>query len=64
MSIFAERLQAVRKRKGVTQQWVAKRLNVHRTTYTKYETGAAEPSLEVCIHLCLILHTTPNELLG
>ena len=36
-----------RKLAGFTQQYVADALNLNRTTYTKYETGASEPSIEI-----------------
>lgn len=64
MHNFAETLRRTRIRAGKTQEWMAKELHIHRTTYTKYETGAVEPSLETCFRLCVILHVTPNELLG
>ena len=40
-------LSYYRKIAGLTQQQVAELLNLNRTTYTKYETGASEPSVEI-----------------
>ena len=40
-------LSYFRKLAGFTQQNVADALNLNRTTYTKYETGASEPSIEI-----------------
>ncbi len=40
-------LSYYRKLAGLTQQQVADMLNLNRTTYTKYETGASEPSIEI-----------------
>lgn len=40
---FGERLLYLRKQAGLTQQAVADALNIHRTSYTKYETGVASP---------------------
>jgi len=64
MKQLAENLKRIRKERGRTQAWVAERIHIDRSTYTKYETGAAEPPLETCIYLCIVLDTTPNELLG
>ena len=64
MKMLGERLRARRKEKGVTQAWVAARLPVDRTTYTKYETGQAEPSLENLCRLARMLDCTVGELLG
>ena len=43
-NIFCNNLIYYRKINGLTQQQVADYLAVNRTTYTKYETGASEPS--------------------
>lgn len=32
---------------GLTQEQVALQININRTTYTKYESGVSEPSLEI-----------------
>ena len=42
-----EELRVLRKRKNLTQQQVAERLGVDRTTYTSYETGKVYPSLRM-----------------
>lgn len=54
---FAENLKRIRHSAGVTQEYIAKRIGVSRTTYTKWETGNAEPSFS-----CLLkIITTFNE---
>ena len=63
MTKFAERLREARQRKGVTQWWMAKKLNIHRTTYTKYETTDVEPSLTTFREIVRILDVDPMELL-
>lgn len=45
-SNLGKNLVYYRKLAGFTQQQMAEMLNVHRTTYTKYETGDSEPSVE------------------
>lgn len=44
---FGANIAAYRKMCGFTQQQVADMLNLNRTTYTKYETGVSEPSIEI-----------------
>lgn len=63
MKHFANKLKAARKHAGKTQAWMAQHLNLHRTTYTKYETGQSEPSLEVFGALVKLLNVDPMELL-
>lgn len=61
---IATNLKRYRKAKRWTQDKVAKRIHVDRSTYTKYESGSAVPSLDTCIRLCLALDVSPNELMG
>lgn len=63
MTNFSERLRAARLRKGLTQQQMADRLNIHRTAYTKYETTDVEPSLTTFRKIVCILDVDPMELL-
>ena len=63
MTKFAERLRAARLRKGLTQQQMADRLNIHRTAYTKYETTDVEPSLSTFREIVRILDVDPMALL-
>ena len=63
MTKFAERLRAARLRKGLTQQQMADRLNIHRTAYTKYETTDVEPPLATFREIVRILDVDPMALL-
>ena len=56
-------LSYYRKLAGFTQQQVAEMLNLNRTTYTKYETGASEPSIEILKALAVILEVDVSLLL-
>lgn len=49
------KLIEVRKRKRLTQEEMAKKLNVSRTTYTGYENGTFSPSLEKALEIKKIL---------
>ena len=55
MSTFGERLCRARKAAGLTQKEVAEQLHLHRSTYTKYERGQAEPPLTVLYQIVRIL---------
>lgn len=52
-----------RKLAGMTQEQVAQQLNINRTTYTKYETGDSEPSIEILRNISEILHVDIGVLL-
>ena len=52
-----------RKLAGLTQEQVAQQLNINRTTYTKYETGDSEPSIEILRNISEILHVDIGVLL-
>lgn|GEM_PF-6453579 len=43
--MIGDRLNLLRKEKELTQQDVAKMLDVSHSTYTQYETGNSEPDL-------------------
>ena len=64
MRIFGENLRWRRKQKEYTQRQMADFLSVHRTTYTKYETGVADPSLEMLCRIADLLECTTDVLLG
>lgn len=64
MQVFSQRLKAVRKSKLLTQADMASQLNIRQQSYTRYETGKGEPSLELFVKICLILDEDPAYLLG
>ncbi len=59
-----ERLIIARENKGLTQEEVAKKLGVHRTTYNRYETGLRTPDLDTIAKLARIFDVTTDFLLG
>ena len=63
-SFFSENLIKLRKSRGFTQQQVASKLGIDRTTYTKYETGVSEPGFEMLIRLSQLLDVSLDELFG
>ncbi len=60
---FGKNIAEYRKQCGFTQQQVADMLSLNRTTYTKYETGASEPSIEIMRKIASIFGVDINTLL-
>ena len=63
-NLFGERLRALRKQAHLTQQQVADRLSLHRTTYTKYETGVVAPDREAMVCLSRLFGVSVDYLVG
>lgn len=61
---FGARLRQLRRARKLTQQAVADRLQVHRTTYTKYETEGVTPDPQGLARLAEILGVSLDHLLG
>ena len=62
--MFQDNLKALRKRKGITQEELATRLNVVRQTVSKWEKGLSVPDSELLIKLAEILEVPVSQLLG
>ncbi len=63
-SPFATRLRALRKGCGMTQEDIAAALNMHRTTYTKYETDKANPDRACLACLAELFGVSVDFLIG
>lgn len=61
---FGTRIREMRRQCGLTQQAVAERLQVHRTTYTKYETGCVAPDQQSLLRMAEMFGVTVDALLG
>ncbi|MDD5952045.1 MAG: helix-turn-helix domain-containing protein [Oscillospiraceae bacterium] len=59
-----EKLRSLREKCGLTQEQVAKTLNIDRSSYTYYETGKTEPSISSLIKLSNLFKVSVEELLG
>ncbi len=57
-------LKKLRREKGLTQQEIAKLLNISQATYWGYEIGKYEPSIEILIKLSKILKVSVDKLIG
>jgi len=62
-TIFSERLRKIRKASGMTQQEIADHLNMQRSTYAYYETGATEPSLKRLMNIAKEFTVSVDDLL-
>lgn len=56
-------LQVLRKAKSLTQEQLAERLNVNRTTVTMWETGANTPPTRYLLPLAAILECSVEDIL-
>jgi transcriptional regulator with XRE-family HTH domain len=61
---FGERLCALRKEKGFTQEKLAKAIGVAKSTLTGYEKNNREPNMATITKLSKALAVSGNELLG
>ena len=62
--ILGARIKELRKEKGLTQEQLAKLINVTKVSICCYEKGNRTPNLETFMDLVNVLDTTPNYLLG
>jgi transcriptional regulator with XRE-family HTH domain len=60
---FAQRLAALRKQKGLTQQQLADRIQTHVQQLKRYEAGSSQPTLDVIRKLAIALGVTSDQLL-
>lgn len=60
---IGNRLYAIRKRSGLTQQQVAESAGLSDRTYADIERGTVNMRLETILRICKVLHITPDEIL-
>ena len=63
-SLFPERLKNMRKKTCLTQKEIASKLNIQRVTYSHYETGRSQPSIDTLILISNILDCSIDYLVG
>ncbi|HGA3152427.1 TPA: helix-turn-helix domain-containing protein [Streptococcus agalactiae] len=61
---FPQKLREERKKRGYTQEEMAKLLAIGQSAYAKWENGRTEPTLDNIIKLANILDVTVDYLLG
>lgn len=59
---FPERLAALRKEQGLTQQALAERVGIHVSQLRRYEGGGAQPTLDVLRRLAVALSVSADRL--
>lgn len=60
---FPERLVALRKKKGLTQQALADQIGSHLSQLKRYEAGTSQPTLGALVNLAKTLSVSADELL-
>ena len=61
---FGEKITALRKQAGLSQEALAEKLGVSRQAVGKWEKGEAQPELSKLLALCDLFGVTPDQLLG
>lgn len=61
---FGERLKILRISKGLTQEQLARRLNLTKSVVSAYELGMRKPSINIVIKIAAIFGVTTDYLLG
>ena len=59
-----ENIKIYRKKKGISQEEMAVKLNVVRQTVSKWENGLSVPDADVLIHIAELLEVSVSQLLG
>ena len=57
-----ENIKRLRKSKGLSQEELAKQVEVSRQTINAIENGDYNPSINLCINICRVLGVTLNDL--
>lgn len=64
MKIFGKRLREFRKEKNLTQKELAEQIGIKRNSYSDWETGKNEPSLENLVKLADLFEVPLDWLFG
>lgn len=64
MDNFGQNLKSLRKRMGLTQLELAKKLGVQKTTVSNYETSVSSPPKNVLVEIANFFDVSLDELLG
>jgi len=63
-NIFTSNLKKLREKQDLTRKDVAQYLDIHESTYGKYELGHREPSIEIIKKLAELFNISTDYLLG
>jgi len=59
---FGEKLQKLRKEKGMSQEELAGKVGATRQTIGLIEAGRYNPTIKLCIKICIALHKHLDDL--
>ena len=59
-----ERINSLRRQKGISAEYIARTVYVSLRTYRKYESGAIAPPIDILIKIADILDVSLDYLLG
>lgn len=62
--MFSEKLQNLRKEKGISQEELSEILDVSRQSISKYENGTSQPSFEKLVMIAKYFEVSTDDLLG
>jgi len=60
--MFKDRLKQARKNKGYTQEGIAQKIGVRKSTFSGYESGNSEPDMDKLIKIMNVLEIDANYL--
>ena len=61
---LGEKIKQLRTERGITQTQLARKLNLSKSSISKYESGQKFPTLETLINMAAFFHTSLDELAG
>lgn len=62
--LLASRLKFIRRMRSISQQTIADRLGISRSAYASYESGRAEPDVEMIREIATFYHVSIDFLLS
>ena len=62
MNTFADNLKKYRTQRGVSQEGLAKKINIHPVQFSRYERGQSVPSIEVVQKMADALEVSIDQL--
>lgn len=62
--MIGKRLKELRKEQGIEAQYIAKQINVSKSTYSYYENNKSDPSFETLKKLADLFNVSTDYLLG
>ena len=64
MNKFAEKFNQILTERKISQTQISKCLRVKQYTVSQWANGKREPDFDMLIKICMLLGTSPNEMLG